>query len=255
MRDPRSTSNAAPKEPLDDLLRRAGIDVPAYRPGTSDERVLREVLFTTPYRRKRMNFDVERGEHWLDLGANIGAFALYCKMRGATADCYEPDTSSFELLDTNIGDVPGFHCFNAAVTTKYDTVLPFWVSRDANDHQRGTTFPMKVAPLRGQVKNIHAQYVVAHPHVRPTFDGCKMDIEGTEGELLDGHWIPQCKKLVVEYHLWRDDSMINLRRRLEFLKSRFSVVQYPPEFDRMLASGFEHNTSYYDRLIFCKSER
>lgn len=246
MRDPRSSTSATPKEPIADLLTRAGI-VAAYRPGTSDERVLREVLFTSPYRRKRIGFDVEKGEHWLDLGANIGAFALYCKQRGATADCYEPDPESFKMLVQNANGF-GFRCHDFAVSAKFDETLPFWTSRDSNDHQRGTTFPMKTAPKRGEVKNMHASMSI----MRGVYTGVKIDIEGTEGELLDAKLIPECQKLVIEYHLWRDDSMTNLRRRLEYLRSRFSVVSYPPEFDRMLASGFEHNTSYYDRLIFCK---
>lgn len=73
-----------------------------YRPHTSDERVLREVITKAAYRRTTLGFDVRPGEVWLDLGANIGAFALYCKTKRATAVCYEPDPDCFELLSLNV---------------------------------------------------------------------------------------------------------------------------------------------------------
>lgn len=244
--DQRALSDTTPPVPIAEVLAKYGI-VAHYRPGTSDERVLREVLFTSPYRRKRLGFDVEPGEHWLDLGANIGAFAIYCRERRATAHCFEPDRSSFDVLVQNATGF-GFRCERAAVTAKWDAELEFWTSKAQTDHHRGTTFPMKMAPKHpdGTVPNVHGSLLMQN-----TYTGVKMDVEGTEGELLDAHLIPTCAKLVVEYHLWRDPSMDNLRRRLDYLRSRFRTVSYPPEFDRMLANGFKENTSYYDRLIFC----
>lgn len=247
MKDPRATGSGSVTESIDVLLRKLNVSA-AYRPGSSDERVLREVLQTSPYRRKRIGFDVEKGEHWLDLGANIGAFAVYCRMRGATADCYEPDEGCFEVLQENTRS-PGFSCHRFAVSCSEEVELPFWVSKSAIDHHRGTTYPMKAVPRAGTVPNLHIRYIVNDTGAR--YSGIKMDIEGTEGEILDAGLIPDCNKLVLEYHLWRDASMANLRRRLEFLRSRFRTVTYPPEYDRMLASGYSENTSYYDRLVFC----
>jgi len=245
MKDPRATGTGSNVESIDALLKRLGVTA-HYRPGTSDERVLREVLVTSPYRRKRIGFDVERGEHWLDLGANIGAFAVYCRMRGATADCYEPDEGCFEILRQNTAGL-GFRCFRTAVSTRFDEYLPFWTSKSETDHHRGTTFPMKTVPLKGNVPNLHMRYVLDGTK----YDGAKIDIEGTEGEILDAGLLPDCNKLALEYHLWRDPSMQHLRDRLAFLRTRFKTVSYPPEFDRMLASGYTENTSYYDRLVFC----
>lgn len=82
------------------------------------------------------------------------------------------------------------------------------------------------------------------------FDGIEMDIGGAEAGLLDDDLIPECRKLVLEYHTSRDQSMDNLRRRLAYLKSRFRTVRYPPELDRLVAAG-GHTTTYFDRVIHC----
>src|SRR5690349_1246697 len=91
-----------------------------YRPGSSDEDVLKEVIDRHAYRRKKDGFEVELGERWLDLGANIGAFALYCRLHGARAVCYEPEPDCFSILEKN---APGFEKFNFAVTDKKEKYL------------------------------------------------------------------------------------------------------------------------------------
>ena len=216
-----------------------------YRPGTSDERVLQEVTIGAIYRRsKPFHFDVEPGEHWLDLGANIGAFALYCKLRGATAECYEPDPECFEILRAN---VPDFECYNAVVTVSREPSMPFWKGKSETDFYRGTCYPTKGLPRHpnGEVINYSGEFLKAK-----TYDGVKMDIEGSEGPLLDAGYFPTCKKFCMEYHLSRDPSMENLRRRLDFLKSRFRLVHYPPEFERLMAQGGNAKT-FFDRMVYC----
>src|SRR5437867_2566152 len=108
-----------------------------YRAGTSDERVLEEVLGGI-YRRKKLLFDVEKGEHWLDLGANIGSFALYCRLHKATAACYEPDPECFKILLKN---APDFPCYPMAVTNQLPAFIPFWKGRLPTDNYRGTAIP------------------------------------------------------------------------------------------------------------------
>jgi FkbM family methyltransferase len=219
-----------------------------YRPGTSDERVLEEIFTKAGYRRRSpFPFDVEKGERWLDLGANIGAFALYCLHRGASATCYEPEPECFNILSLN---VPTFIRFPFAVTAKRDERINFWTGRLPNDHYRGTAHPTKRLPRHSglTVQNLYGQVLQDLE-----YDGVKMDIEGSEGELLDAEFIPKCKKLCMEYHLSRDPSMDHLRRRIDFLRSRFRRVHYPPEFDRIMAQGGEVKT-FFDRLIFATNE-
>lgn len=231
------------------LVKQYGTLTAHYRPNTSDLFVLEEVITNRIYRRKKIDFDVQPGERWLDLGANIGAFALYCKLHQATAVCYEPDPDCYALLRQN---VPDFVCHPVAVTNRHEPELPFWKGKLHPNHSKATAVVSPNLPRHplGALQNVHAGCLLDQE-----FDGVKMDIEGSEGPLLDEWLLPRCNKLVMEYHSSRDKSVDNLRRRLETLKQHFEVVSYPPEYDRIIAAG--SNTSYegsqltyFDRMVF-----
>lgn len=217
-----------------------------FRRGTSDERVLEEVIERRCYRRATANFDVERGERWLDLGANIGAFALYCKQRGAVAECYEPDPDCFELLRKN---VPEFKCFPYAVIAGAEKNLNWYRARKKGVHSRNSLLNAGSLCPAGMVKTYCARRFTPR-----WFDGVKMDIEGSEGPIID-HWaLPRCNKLVLEYHTSRDSNISNLARRLKILKQHFEIVSWPPEYDRAISSGAETFKSFFDRNIWCYNE-
>lgn len=219
-----------------------------YRADTSDERVLTEVVKNRIYRRVRLNFDVEGNETWLDLGANIGAFALYCQSRHARAVCYEPDPKCFEILKMN---APWMEKHQTAVTNRHERVLEFWKGSREDDHYRATAFPTSNLPKHpsGWLPNMHGSLL----QIRE-YDGVKMDIEGAEAGLLDDMLIPRCKKFCMEYHTSRDHSTERLRDRLNFLKSRFKTVSYPPEFDRLIAQGGSAKT-FFDRMVYARDPR
>jgi FkbM family methyltransferase len=218
-----------------------------YRPNadgsiSGDERIIAEVIESACYRRVRDGFDVERGETWLDLGANIGAFGVYCKSRGARAHCYEPEAECFKLLKKNVGA----WAVNAAVTHLRDDCIAFYTSPRAT-HARGTILPVHGYGSHGTVPNRYAGYVAG---VLGRVDGIKMDIEGSEFEILDKWLLPKSDKLVLEYHTSRDPSVENLERRIAAIQQRYKHVRYPPEFDRGLDSGATTFKAYFDRLIF-----
>jgi len=230
-------------------------DVIAYfRAGTSDSFVLEEVIQNRIYRRKKIDFDVNPKERWLDLGANIGAFALYCRLRGATTVCYEPDPDCFEILKLN---APDSILHKLAVTSREESSIPFWKGKITNNFSKNTSIPSPNLPKHpsGSLQNIHGSFLVDQE-----FDGVKMDIEGSEGELIDQWLLPKCQKLCMEYHSSRDKSIENLRRRIEILKSKFKIVSYPPEYDRIISEGGNSSyegsqLTYFDRMIFAKEPR
>lgn len=233
-----------------------------YRAGSSDERVLRQVINQHCYRKTSIGFDVEAGEQWLDLGANIGAFALYCRERGAVAECYEPDPDCFELLQKN---VPEFRCYPYAVSASFEESLPFFTSTAVRwgaqhtNHQRGclqhTSGKFQKAGFL--IRNRHGSFLK-----ELVVDGCKMDIEGSEGSLIDAKFLPQCQKLVVEYHLSHDGSLENFRRRVNILQQQFDKVWLPADARRMLDSVKNDVRTYLEELrgyvwiidpiIFCR---
>ena len=110
-----------------------------------------------------------------------------------------------------------------------------------------TSIPSGTLPTHGHclLRNLDAACLVGR-----SFDGVKMDIEGSEGGLLDGELLPECRKLVLEYHLSRDPSIEHLKRRLDVLHRRFRTVRYPAELDRLIAAGGVAKT-FYDRFIHC----
>ena len=222
------------------------------REGTSDERTVIEVVRLKTYRCLRDGFDVLPGERWLDLGANIGAFALYCRLRGAVAECWEPDLGSFRVLEANLSGWEGFSCVRSAVTDRKDRRIDWWESAKPGQRTRGTTFPGKGRLHRsGTVPNAHAS-VLDRGFV---WDGVKMDVEGSEFGLIDGRLLPPTRKLILEYHLSRDPSTVALAERVGVLRETFSVVTMNAEMQRLCRSGesgIEARRSVYDRLIRCR---
>lgn len=214
-----------------------------YRPGTSDDSVLHEILTTHWYRRQRLGFDVHPKEHWLDLGANIGGFALYCWLKHATATCYEPQADNFNLLEKNIGQMVGnFHCVESAVTHEKSNTVWFYRGRSPADYARYTT-DKTIYETGTTVPNTYVRKLSG------IWDGIKIDIEAAEHAILDAELLPKCKKLVLEYHIRKDPSMANFRSRMAYLKSLFNIVHYAPSLDKGYPG--DKYPGAFDRMVFC----
>lgn len=223
-----------------------------FRPNTSDERVLQECLHPPNwYYKKSIDFAVKRGERWLDLGANIGAFGLHCATRGAFATCYEPDAGCFSLLRKNLGRMPKFQLHQSAVSvspTGSVSLHRYAAKSFRSNNLEGVYHRNSLTPNRsGESRIVANTWVGDLPRV---WDGIKIDIEGAEGPILDSiEDLPWCNKLAVEYHWSRDNSLENLANRLKVLKDMFSAVFYVSELDRLLDG--EIKKPFQDRVIFC----
>lgn len=166
-----------------------GGDAPiTYRPDTSDELVLAE-FERDPYATRR----IQPGEHWLDIGANIGLFSVHALAAGALVEAFEPDQANYHLLETNISAHQGASLHPLAVTARGERVSlrqddpdAFWQIRT-------------VADSAGQPSLALRQIIT---------DGCriKLDVEGAEqGLILDtplSAW-RRVDRIVMEYHLDR----------------------------------------------------
>jgi FkbM family methyltransferase len=205
-----------------------------------------EVLDREEYHKPSVGFNVEPGEHWLDLGANVGYFAVYCKLRGATAECYEPEPGNFAVLLKNAED---FVCERSAVCATEQRSVTLCVPSDVSRLSRCCVQEQGKA-VRGLDQLVQARSTPARILHHGEFDGVKMDIEGAEGPIIDAGYIPKCRKLVLEYHTSRDPSADNLKRRIGILKRTFPNVMYRPEYDRLMTEGGTVKT-FFDRLIFC----
>jgi FkbM family methyltransferase len=215
---------------------------------SSDEQAATEVLVRHVYRRVSWGFDVLPGELWLDLGANVGAYAVYCRSKGANAVCYEPDVDNFRILQRNA--TGRFTCRPYAVTASKAPEIQFWRSKNPQNNYRGTEHQ-----VHGYLEHVPVLNLWAGELKRERYCGVKMDIEGSEGPILDEWLMPRCDKLVMEYHTSRCSEVAALARRLKILKQHFKEVRYPKAFDAVIASGETHYRPRFDQTIFCWGER
>jgi len=70
------------------------------REGFSDEKTFNEVVVRNTY--EKSYFKIQKGEHWIDLGGNVGAFSLNALSKGATVDVYEPDPFNCKMIERNL---------------------------------------------------------------------------------------------------------------------------------------------------------
>ncbi len=208
-----------------------------YRPGTSDEDVLREVVDRQSYARRSVGFDVLPGESWLDLGANIGAFVIYAALRGAAhVHAFEPMPDCFELLEKNAracrpAMIVALSKF--VVTNRKDTAIPFYTKNNPLNHWRGTIVEVQGYEKVGELPNVYAGDLGVGFDGAAHYDGVKMDIEGSELGIIDDDLIPPCSKLVMEYHICRDErNLPRFRRRMAKLRKRFKNVRYPASVEK-----------------------
>lgn len=84
------------------------------RHGTQDKQVFEDVLVNNQY---LLPTHLSPEDIVIDIGANIGAFAVACLSRGAgTVVCFEPGEENYLQLAVNVRKWPGqAPCFNAAV--------------------------------------------------------------------------------------------------------------------------------------------
>lgn len=132
----------------------------------------------------------------LDLGGNIGAFAVYSALMQCK-QCYsfEPDLENFKFLVENTKMYENIKCIRAAVTSNNDKDVCFFeTTGKARDG-------FSIIPFKGRIpvkvpavnfKNILQEY-------KP--ETIKMDIEGAEYELIEKVELPDfVTDIVMEIH-------------------------------------------------------
>ena len=120
----------------------------------------------------------------LDIGANIGAFAIWAARRwpGSTIHCYEANPATFPYLQRNTQANPRIHCRHAAVFPGGRRTMTFFY-RFAGDGEAGLAAYMGDTFRQG-VAGVHHEVDVADPALLPRADIVKLDIEGGEAAVL-----------------------------------------------------------------------
>lgn len=226
-----------------DLIEVKGQEI-YIRPNTTDLNVAKEV-FNNSYQNLKIGFTINKGENWLDLGANIGAFGLYVLNKGGEINCFEPEEDNFNVLKANIGG-RGLLVRSAVSASKFDN-LEFYRPIKPGQDSRITTIPNSRMEKIGECPNVYIGSIKAK------FDGVKMDIEGSEFDIIDQDLIPKCNKLVLEYHFGKDRSIENFKRRIKILQKRFRTIHFMPSILKNEKTTGEFDV-WYDRLIWCTNE-
>lgn len=175
-----------------------GLAHPVYiRARTSDEYTFQQIFIQQEYA-----FPEEtKPAYLLDAGANTGLAAVYFASRypGVKIVCLEPESSNFEMLKKNIQAWPGIQAVQAGLWRKsgYLKIVDLGLDNWGFTVQE-ITQQEKDSILAYDMKDLQQLTGV------PRFDWIKMDIEGSEKEVLEApdseKWLQQCNMLVIELH-------------------------------------------------------
>jgi FkbM family methyltransferase len=145
----------------------------------------------------------------LDIGANIGAFAVWASLRwpGSTIHCYEANPETFPYLERNTAADPRIHRTHAAVYPGGQKTMPFFY-RFAGDGEAGLAAYMGET-FRAGADGYTCEVAVVSPAELPKADIVKLDIEGGEGAVLAALDLTGTSLVLAEFQ--------NRRNRVEML--------------------------------------
>lgn len=185
-----------------------------YRPNTSDIKTIMEVVERNVYEKKY--FKIEKGEHWIDFGGNIGAFTLLALSKGATVDVYEADNEHCELIKMNL-ELNGMkaNVYNKAIVSDDTKEITLFVQKNGN------TWRNSIVKNWGGGKKVVE--CVNFNDVLKVGSNCKIDIEGSEMLLIENLNI-KLNKLVFEWSFDIDDDINRYRNAVEKMKLLFTKI-------------------------------
>ena len=205
------------------------------RPDTTDIKVIDEVLKRNVYQLKNIDFKLEPNELWLDCGGNIGTFSLMALSKGCSVITYEPEPDNLRLLEKNL--TTNFPTHKKSTESNFwsiepyalgitENTIPLYLCKGTYNKYRHTVFK-----VRGR-QTIDIKVIKFNDEMnkyRPY--GVKMDIEGSEIEILEHIFLKDwekwnTQKLVFEYSFDRDKSIPRFFAIIDSLKKYFTIVKY-----------------------------
>jgi FkbM family methyltransferase len=216
-------------------LRRALRDLgrPAFASPTPEHhRWLRDLIWDGEY--DRPGFVPGRGDRVVDVGANVGVFAVRCATRGAQVQAWEPHPRTFTYLERNTARWRRrVVCHQAAVAARAGTARLFVHDLDT----RNTLLARNLWTGETRTDAVDVPAVTLEEALGPGCDLLKLDCEGTEFELLDatsGDVLRRARRVVAELH-GEPAAMERFDARLR--EEGFAVARAPGE-DPLLALTF-----------------
>ena len=185
------------------------------REGTSDEKTFNEVIVNNTYQKK--DFKIKKGEHWIDLGGNVGAFAVLALSKGATVDIYEPDPFSCKMIEKNlkVNDYDA-NIYQKAVVANDKKKMTMYVGNNMNVWRN--SLYKNWGNEKFTIDCVHYENVITKDSI------VKMDIEGAEMAILESmQEFP--KKMVYEWSFDIDPSLTRYRQILKKMKERYKSIR------------------------------
>ena len=159
----------------------------------------------------------------VDLGANIGASAVYLKLLNSRIHvcAVEPELGNFSILEMNCNGLP-ITAVHAAIASEPGTL---WIS----DPGKGEWGFRVGSSGKCQVEAITMSHVLEKFGTAAGFKPliCKIDIEGSETDLFRANdaWIDEFPLIIIELHDWLLPGASNSRNFLRAISKRnFDVV-------------------------------
>jgi FkbM family methyltransferase len=202
----------------------AGCEV---RPGTSDWWIFLEIFVFDIYRRVQQ--DISRSRVIIDVGANVGFFAIHAGSLNAGVEihAFEPFPGNLEQMKRNLGLNPGchVHLHPQAVSDRSGAVTLFFTPGDDSGCALDQT---RMSQGKTQTCSVEALGV---NELLPAcgVDQCdllKMDCEGSELSILRAaapQTLAKIDRIIMEYHA--DDEVESLRGILAGAGFRCEVLE------------------------------
>lgn len=158
--------------------------------GLLDENHYRK-LFQEPYRSESLT----KKDVWLDAGANIGAFAVRAAEHVAAVIAVEPEPNNLQLLETNLrlNNVENVEIVDAAVVVGNVPSVTLALSNTfSSTHRVGTIRGRDSIEVRAEdIDTLISEHRI---------NKIKMDIEGSEVDILEHMYLESIEEMIFEYH-------------------------------------------------------
>lgn len=187
-----------------------------FRKFTTDYQVFKEVILNKCYNKYKNKFN--KDDVWLDLGSNIGTFTCLAGKNCKKVYSYEPEKDNYRLLLDNIklNNLDNIEPFNIAITEKGIEDKLYLCNREYNKYQHSL--------IKKSKKNFVNIKTKRFKDILSDDINCiKIDIEGSEIEILENNNFDNIKTLIFEYSFSYDNKTKRLINIIDKLKKNFIV--------------------------------
>ncbi len=210
-----------------------------FRPNTTDEKVIDEVLIKHAYQKKKIGFLIEPDDIWLDLGANIGTFSLLVAAAGGKSIAVEPESDNLMILKKNLQPFKSQIIIVPACVSTTDGTTKLYLCNGSYNKYRHSMHLTNNRTRQVVVPKIGLDTILKRYSglggAGAGINAIKMDIEGEEITLLE--WILEkpsrareilnnINKLVFEYSFDVDPSVARFFKIIDGLTPYFNVIHY-----------------------------